>query len=47
MSPKELAVKTVKDIEKRRTLRKEGQKQATAHGIANMYKIQRRIRKYE
>lgn len=47
MTPKELAAKTVSDITRKRELVAEGKKQATAHGITNMYKVQRRIRKYE
>ena len=47
MTPKEWADKTIKDIERKRSLRKEGERQAQAHGIANMHKVQRRIRKYE
>ena len=47
MTPKEWADKTVKDIDRRRALKKEGEKQAMAHSIANMHKVQRRIRKYE
>ena len=47
MTPKEWANKTVKDIALKRVLIKEGKKQATAHGIDNMHKVQRRIRKYE
>jgi hypothetical protein len=44
MSPKEWKDKTIKDIEKRRALRKEGKRQATEHGIDNMRKIQRRMK---
>lgn len=43
LTPHELAEKTVKDIEIRRKLLKEGQKQAFMHVIENRYKIQRRI----
>lgn len=47
MTPKELTTKTISDIEKKRALAREGKRQATAHGIDNMRRIQRRIRKYE
>lgn len=44
MTSKELAEKTVKDINKKRAAREEAKRQATAHSIENMYKIQRRLR---
>lgn len=47
MTPKEWADKTKKDIERKRALRKEGERQAQAHSIGNMHKVQRRLRKYE
>jgi len=44
MTSKDWAEKTVSDITRKRALRAEGQKQATAHSVENMYKVQRRIR---
>lgn len=43
LTPNELAQKTIKDIEKRRKLVKEGQKQAFIHGMENKNKIQRKL----
>jgi hypothetical protein len=47
MTPKEWADKTIKDIERKRELKKQGERQAQAYSIDNMHKVQRRIRKYE
>jgi len=44
MTSKEWAEKTVRDITRKRVLRAEGQKQATAHCVENVYKVKRRLK---
>ncbi|WP_321994807.1 transcriptional regulator [Clostridium butyricum] len=44
MSPKELANKTIKDIEMRRKRIEEGKKQAFLHIVQNRERIRRRIK---
>lgn len=43
MTPHELALKTVKDIEKRRRWREKGAREARDHYFSNFTKINRRI----
>jgi hypothetical protein len=43
LTPHELALKTIKDINKRRKLEKEGQRQAFIHSMENRDKIHKRI----
>ena len=45
MTAHELAMKTVKDIEKRRYMKELGKKNAQGHSIDNMLKVQKRINK--
>ena len=45
MTAHELAMKTVKDIEKRRYMRELGKKNAQGHSIDNMLKVQKRLNK--
>ena len=44
MTSKELAEKTVKDINIKRALREEGKKQAVEHSFSNMQRVQRKLR---
>ena len=44
MTSKEWAEKTVRDIARKRFLKEEGKKQATAHGIENIQKVKRRLK---
>lgn len=45
MTAHELAMKTVKDIQRKRYREELGKKQAQGHSIDNMLKVQKRINK--
>ncbi|EKQ52419.1 MULTISPECIES: hypothetical protein [unclassified Clostridium] len=45
MTPQEWRNKTVSDIEKKRKLKLEGEKQAKNYSFENMKKVQRRLNK--
>ena len=46
MTPHELTVKTIEDINRKRQLEKEGQRQALEHCMGNRQRIQKRLKRY-